>query len=153
VRVLVVDDAPVFRAAACELLRRRGYAVAGEAGEAAEALAALERTAPDAVLLDVRLGNEDGFMLAARLTAARPDVAVLLTSATRDERFHRLAAVNGARGFLPKQDLARADLAAFWARPSLSKQAGVLGAGDGLRARRRPELAVDAVGLRLDGVG
>jgi len=152
VGVLIVDDAPAFRAAARDLLLSRGYAIAGEAADAQEALAVMERSAPDAVLLDVRLGGEDGFALAARLTALWPAVAVLLTSATRDERYHRLATLNGARGFVPKQDLARADLAAFWPRPLLAEQAGVLSAGDGLGARRRTEFAIDAVGLRLDRV-
>ena len=38
VRVLVVDDSAPFRTAARELLRRRGYVVVGEAGNAAEAI-------------------------------------------------------------------------------------------------------------------
>ncbi|MGZ4167021.1 MAG: response regulator [Solirubrobacteraceae bacterium] len=152
-RVVIVDDAAAFRDAARELLVARGYAIAGEAAGADEAVAVVERTAPDAVLLDVRLGEDDGLALAARLTRARPELAVLLTSATRDDRFHRLAPLHGARGFVAKQELVRADLAAFWAPRSLAEQAGVLGAGDGLGARGRAELAVDAVGLRLDRVG
>lgn len=152
-RVLILDDAAAFRDAARELLITRGYVIAGEAAGADEAAALVERTAPDAVLLDVRLGEDDGFALAARLTRARPELAVLLTSATRDERFHRLALLHGARGFVPKQELVRADLAVFWGPGSLAEQAGVLGAGDGLGARGGAELAVDAVGLRLDRVG
>jgi DNA-binding NarL/FixJ family response regulator len=152
VAVLIVDDAPAFRAAARDLLLSRGYVIAAEAADALEALAVMEHAAPDAVLLDVRLGGDDGFALAARLTSRWPAVAVLLTSATRDERYHRLATLNGARGFVPKQDLARADLAALLARPLLAEQAGVLSAGDGLGARRRTEFAIDAVGLRLDRI-
>jgi DNA-binding NarL/FixJ family response regulator len=152
-RVLIVDDAEAFRAAARELLVCRGYAIAGEASCTGEAIALTQRTAPDAVLLDVRLGEEDGFALAARLTETRPALAVLITSATADLRFHRLAALHGARGFVPKQDLPRADLAAFWGPPSLAEQAGVLGAGDSLGAGRRTELAVDTVGLRLHRIG
>jgi CheY-like chemotaxis protein len=45
-RVLVVDDQPAFRAAARQLLERRGYAVVAEAGSAAAALDAVERFAP-----------------------------------------------------------------------------------------------------------
>jgi PleD family two-component response regulator len=52
-RVLIVDDAPVFRQVARELLERRGYTVVGEAGSAASAVDAVEWLAPDAVLLDV----------------------------------------------------------------------------------------------------
>lgn len=152
-RVLIVDDAPAFRAAARELLAIRGYGIAGEAADADEAIALVRSAAPDAVLLDVRLGDDDGFALAARLTRDRPELPVLLTSATRDERFGRRATLSGARGFVAKQDLVRADLDAFWAKPSLAEQAGVLGAGDGLGARGGAEFAVDAVRLRLDRVG
>lgn len=60
-RVLVVDDERRFRDAARQLLERRGYAVVAEAGCAATALDAVERFAPEAVLLDVRLGDDDGF--------------------------------------------------------------------------------------------
>ena len=40
-RVLIVDDHEPFRAVARELLERAGFVVAGEAGDAAEALAAV----------------------------------------------------------------------------------------------------------------
>src|SRR3954452_14293835 len=76
-RVLVVDDQAAFRDAARQLLERRGYAVVAEAGCAASALDAVERFAPDAVLLDVRLGDDDGFDVCRMLTRARPGLAVL----------------------------------------------------------------------------
>ena len=64
-RVVVVDDHPTFRHAARMLLAARGYDVVGEASCAASALDAVERHAPQAVLLDVRLGDDDGFEAAA----------------------------------------------------------------------------------------
>ena len=81
VRVLVVDDSAPFRRAARELLTRRGYLVVGEAGSAAAARHVVERLAPHALLLDVGLPDGCGFDLAAALTRARPDLAVLLMSA------------------------------------------------------------------------
>jgi len=152
VRVLIVDDAGVFRAVARELLVRRGYAIAGEASCARDALALAERTAPDAALVDVSLGEDDGFALAWQLAQTRPELAVLMTSASFDEDFYHRAAASRARGYVPKQELAAADLSAFW-RPSLAEESGVLGAGDGLGPRRGTELAIDAVRLRLDRVG
>ena len=71
-RVLVVDDRPDFREAARLLVEWRGYAVVAEAGCAASALDAVERFAPEAVLLDVHLGGDDGFDVCRRLTRARP---------------------------------------------------------------------------------
>ncbi len=68
---MIVDDQPVFRQVARELLEIRGYAVVAEASCAAEALAAVERLAPDAGLLDVRLGEESGHDVARRVEPAR----------------------------------------------------------------------------------
>ena len=79
-RVLIVDDQPSFRGMARTVLEWRGYAVAGEADSAASAIAAAERLAPDAVLLDVCLGEASGFEVACALTQARPGLAVLLVS-------------------------------------------------------------------------
>jgi DNA-binding NarL/FixJ family response regulator len=122
-RVLIVDDAEPFRCLLRQLLERRGYVIAGEAGCGARALELLERLDPDAVLVDVHLGEENGFAVAARLTQARPELPVLLTSADFHHHFYALADVVGARGFVPKEQLARVDLTVFWpwpAAPSLA---------------------------------
>jgi DNA-binding NarL/FixJ family response regulator len=117
-RVLVVDDEPGFRDAARRLLERRGYAVVAEAGSAATALDAVERFAPQAVLLDVRLGDDDGFELCRRLTQARPELAVLLASTGEYDEYGELVASSGARGFVNKTSLLNTDFGAFW--PSAS---------------------------------
>lgn len=113
-RVVIVDDAAGFRRAARDLLERRGFKVVGEADSGAAALESVDLLAPDAVLLDVHLPDENGFEVAVRLKEARPDLAVLLTSATFDENFYRLSEVCGASGFVPKSELGRVELASFW---------------------------------------
>jgi DNA-binding NarL/FixJ family response regulator len=116
-RVLVVDDEPVFRDAARQLLERRGYDVVAEAGCAASALDAVEHFAPEAVLLDVRLGDDDGFDVCGNLTRARPGLAVLLASTGDYEHYHELVVSCGARGFVSKTRLVDTDLGQFWPRP------------------------------------
>jgi DNA-binding NarL/FixJ family response regulator len=113
-RVLIVDDAPVFREAARELLERRGYTVVGEADSAASAIDAVARLAPDAVLVDIRLPDADGFELSAALTRAHPELAVLLASADRDTPSPARVQASGARGFVLKTRLAATDLTQFW---------------------------------------
>ena len=81
-RVLIVDDQQSFRDAARELLRARGHVVVAEAPCGRTALEAAARFAPDAVLLDVRLERESGFVVARALIDAHPDLCVLLTSPT-----------------------------------------------------------------------
>ena len=113
-RVLIVDDQPSFRGMARRVLEWRGYVVAGEADCADSAIAAAERLAPDAVLLDVCLGEASGFDVACTLTQARPELAVLLVSSRDYRQCQPLVRGCGARGFVLKSDLGRADLAAFW---------------------------------------
>jgi DNA-binding NarL/FixJ family response regulator len=115
-RVLVVDDQPAFRNAARQLLERRGYAVVAEASCAATALDAVERSAPQAVLLDVRLGDDDGFEVCRRLTRARPELAVLVAATDEYEQYGELAASSGARGFVSKLKLLQTDFEQFWPR-------------------------------------
>jgi CheY-like chemotaxis protein len=115
-RVLVVDDERRFRDAARQLLERRGYTVVAEAGGAATALDAVERFAPEAVLLDVRPGDDDGFEVCRRLTRAQPGLAVLLASTGDYEQCGELVASSGARGFVSKTKLLETDFGQFWPR-------------------------------------
>jgi two-component system, NarL family, nitrate/nitrite response regulator NarL len=109
VRVLIVDDNPCFRDAACALMLARGHVVVGTADSGSSALAALT-LAPDVVLLDVCLGEESGFDVACALTRARPGIAVLLMSAGDIGVPEKRLSECGARGFTLKGQLARADL-------------------------------------------
>jgi CheY-like chemotaxis protein len=68
VRVLVVDDEPDARELVTAVLERCG-AVVELAASAAEAEAALERSAPDVIVSDVGLPGEDGYALVRRLRA------------------------------------------------------------------------------------
>jgi DNA-binding NarL/FixJ family response regulator len=114
VRVVIVDDAPIFREAAREVLERRGYTVVGEVESAAAAIDAVARLAPDAVLVDIRLPDADGFELCAALTRAHPQLAVLLASADRVPPSPERVQASGARGFVLKSRLASTDLTEFW---------------------------------------
>jgi len=113
-QVVIVDDQAGFREAARQLLEARGYDVVAEAGSAATARDAVEHHEPTAVLLDVRLGDDDGFAVCAEITRLRPDVAVLLTSDADYEHFAELIASCGARGYVRKSRLTRVDFGEFW---------------------------------------
>lgn len=112
--MVIVDDATSCRRAVRELLERRGYHVVGEADCVATAIGLVEQLAPDAVLLDVHLPDGNGFALAARFGQTHPEVAVLLTSVDFESTFYSRADASGARGFVPKSQLAQAELAMFW---------------------------------------
>jgi len=111
-RVLIVDDHEPFRTVARTLLEGAGYVVAGEAADAAEALAAVVTDAPDAVLLDVQLPDRDGFSVARALLAMGGPAVVLISSREAEDYGRRIAAC-GARGFIPKSRLSAAAFAAL----------------------------------------
>ena len=113
-QVVIVDDQPAFRDAARLLLEARGYDVVAEASDAATAVAAVEQHEPTAVLLDVRLGDDDGFTVCGTLTRGHPELAVLLASDGDPEDMLDRVAGCGARGFVRKSRLALVDLGEFW---------------------------------------
>jgi DNA-binding NarL/FixJ family response regulator len=116
IRVLIVDDHPHFRTAATQLLESRGYEIAGEADCEAGALERVARLAPDAVLLDVNLGDGFGPRLCAKLVERDPALAVLLVSSDDFEASCEVVQASGARGLVSKAELARTDLARFFAQ-------------------------------------
>ena len=85
IRVFVVDDHPVLRAGLEAVLRTEpGFVCVGTAGDGHELLAALRHTRPDVVLLDWRLGDEDGLSLCRTLRAEPAPPEVVLYTATAD---------------------------------------------------------------------
>jgi DNA-binding NarL/FixJ family response regulator len=114
VRVLIVDDHPVFRRAARALLEARGFVVVGDAACSAAALEAVKQLEPDGVLLDIRLGEESGHELAHALTRLHPAPAVLLVSVLDLGDGEERALACGARGFVLKNRLATTDLDRYW---------------------------------------
>jgi DNA-binding NarL/FixJ family response regulator len=114
VQVVIVDDHAIFRDAARHCLKARGYDVVAEAGCAASAVEAVERHQPDAMLLEVDLGDDDGFAVCDAVTRLRPDLAVILTSAENYEHVPERIESCGARGFVRKEHLPRVDFARFW---------------------------------------
>ena len=113
VRVLVVDDSAPFRQAACQLLELRGFRVVGTSDSAAAGFEAVARLKPDAVLLDVRLPDGSGLDLCELLTREEDAPAVLLVSSD-EAADSALAKARGARGYVAKVDLWKADLGDIW---------------------------------------
>lgn len=101
VRVAIVDDEELV----CSYLRRMlsapaaGMTVVGHAYDVAEAQDLIRRSDPDVVLLDVRLGRQDGLGLLP-LPGDRPRVLVL--SGYPDDVSVLQALRDGAMGFVTK---------------------------------------------------
>jgi CheY-like chemotaxis protein len=112
-RVLIVDDHAGFRGFARRLLEAGGYSVVGEAADGASAIAAVEELRPELVLLDVVLPDTDGFAVAERLAANGDEPVVILTSSREAADFGQRLERSSARGFIHKDDLSGAALAAL----------------------------------------
>lgn len=103
-RVLIVDDHPSFRRLASQLVAAAGYAVVGEAADAASALDEAARLRPDVVLLDVVLPDRSGLAVARELVSSpdRPKV-VLISSRSRSDFGESYEWPEGC-SFLPKHE-------------------------------------------------
>lgn len=110
VRCLLVDDNGAFIETACLLLAGEGLVVAGTASSIAEALRQASALRPDVVLVDIALGDENGFELARRLTGSGTEAgpAVIMISTRGGADFADLVADCRAAGFLPKDELSAA---------------------------------------------
>jgi DNA-binding NarL/FixJ family response regulator len=106
-RCLLVDDNDAFLEAASVLLRREGVTVVGKASNIAEALRLARALRPDLVLVDVGLGDENGFDLARLLgqDGQSGNAEVILISARAETDYTDLIAESPAAGFLPKSEL------------------------------------------------
>jgi two-component system, NarL family, response regulator DevR len=121
-RVFVVAEHAVLRRRIVEsLAAATDLRVVGEAGTAAHASTAVPISAPDVVLLDVRLPDRTGVALCRELQSRHPSLRCLLLTAFADD--DALLALAGAAGFVLKhilgQDLLTAIRAVARGHPPL----------------------------------
>jgi DNA-binding NarL/FixJ family response regulator len=103
IRVLVVDDHPVLRAGLEAVLRAEpGFRCVGAAADGDSMWRLLRRTRPDVVVLDHRLGTEDGVVLCRGLRAEPIPPAVLLYTADPTAELRAEALGAGASGLVDK---------------------------------------------------
>jgi DNA-binding NarL/FixJ family response regulator len=101
--VLLADDQALFREGLRTLLSAHpGVEVVAEAGNGEEAIAMLERSAPDVVLMDLRMPVLDGIQATARMRDRWPDIPVLVLTTFDDDASLFGALRAGAAGYLLK---------------------------------------------------
>ena len=111
IRVLVVDDQAIVRDGLVTVLSLEpDLEVVGEAADGAAAIAMVDHVPPDVVLMDLRMPGTDGPTATAAITAAHPEVAVLVLTTYADDASIVGALRAGARGYLTK-DAGRRELA------------------------------------------
>ena len=102
VRVMVVDDHPMWRDAVARDLAEAGYDVTAAVGEGKQALRVAPAARPEVVVLDLQLPDLSGVEVVRRLIAADPSIRVLMLSASGEQQDVLDAAKAGALGYLVK---------------------------------------------------
>jgi two-component system nitrate/nitrite response regulator NarL len=102
VRVLLIDDHALFRVGLQGLLERRGIQVVGAVGSGAEGLQLARESAPDVVLLDLRMPDLDGIEVLRRMRRGGLRVPVVMLTTSSNERDLVEALRGGAQGYLIK---------------------------------------------------
>jgi DNA-binding NarL/FixJ family response regulator len=105
VRVFIVEDHPVYRDGLANLISSKsGWGVCGEAGNAKEALAEVERLKPNVVLVDIALPGRNGLELIKDLHATAPQAAVLVLSMHDELLYAERVLRAGGRGYIMKEE-------------------------------------------------
>jgi DNA-binding NarL/FixJ family response regulator len=102
-RVLVVDDHPLFRFGVCTLLAAEpGIEVVGEAAGGADAVEAAAALRPDVVVMDLHLPDLSGIQATRHIVTASPGTGVLMLTMADESESVFAAMRAGARGYLLK---------------------------------------------------
>ena len=108
VTCLIVDDHAPFLEVARELLESEGFVVAGVAATVDEGVRLAGELRPTVALVDIDLGAESGFDLAARLAELDDGPAVVFISTHSEAEFADMIAQSPVAGFVAKSELSAA---------------------------------------------
>jgi DNA-binding NarL/FixJ family response regulator len=101
-RIMVVDDHPMWRDAVARDLTEAGHDVVATAGEGRTAVRIAAAARPQVVVVDLQLPDISGVEVTRRLAAADPAVRVLVLSASAEQEDVLEAVKAGATGYLTK---------------------------------------------------
>ncbi len=114
IRIVVVDDHPLFRQGVANALALEpGLRVIGEAANGIEALELIQRLKPDVAILDINLPGMNGQQIAHRIEQDSIPTRVLLLTAYDDSEQVLHAAWSGAKGYCSK------DVSPAWLKQSV----------------------------------
>lgn len=109
-RIMIVDDHQIVREGLKAILQDDpDFEVVAESGSANGLAQLVQQTRPDVVMLDARLPGVSGAEACRQLTAAHPDIAVLIVSTYSDDRLVEECIRAGAKGYVIK-DIQRLSL-------------------------------------------
>ena len=174
-KVLLVDDHPLFLEGMRLMLASHGFQVVGTARDGLQAIEKARALHPDIVLMDVQMPRLDGLAALRVIRAEQPDIKVLMLTVSAEDEDLFEALKSGASGYLLKtQDtneflallndaqrggmalspgLASRILREFQREPNAARVGGQKDLADSLSARQTEVLTLVAQGLTYKEVG
>ncbi len=103
--IILADDHAMFREGIRRIIERmEGVAIIAEVSDGIELLDHLKNTQPDLVILDISMPNLRGLEAIREIKKLYPRVKIVVLTMHRKKEFIRQALVDGADGFLLKED-------------------------------------------------
>ncbi|MEU9594335.1 response regulator transcription factor [Streptomyces sp. NPDC048193] len=102
IKVMVVDDHPMWRDAVARDLAESGFEVVATAGDGDQAVRRARAAAPDVLVLDLNLPGKPGVQVCKEVVGANPGLRVLVLSASGEHADVLEAVKSGATGYLLK---------------------------------------------------
>ena len=103
--VLIVDDHPVVRHGLAQFINReQDIYVVGQAGDAHQALSAIDSLGPDVVIVDLALKDRPGIDLIKDIEVRHPGLPILVLSMHDEGLWAERCLRAGARGYIMKEE-------------------------------------------------
>ncbi|MFZ5628709.1 MAG: response regulator [Spirochaetota bacterium] len=101
-KVLIVDDSTIMRAAIERFASQMNLEVVAKAPDGKQAVELFKQHLPDLVTLDITMPEMNGLQVLEEILKIKPDTRVLMVTAIREKSIAIEALKKGAKGFLNK---------------------------------------------------
>ena len=103
-RILIVDDSETTRRIVGTILRSRHWTICGEAEDGRTGVEKFQELKPDVVLLDLSMPDMTGIEVAQQMSAADPEIPLILFTILEIEGIGDAAREAGIRAIVPKSE-------------------------------------------------
>lgn len=101
-RVLLVDDHPLFRNSIASFLIANNIKVVGEASDGLEAVEKARQLKPDIIFMDIKMPRCNGLEATRLIKAEMPQIKIIILTVSDDDEYQCEAIKSGADGYLLK---------------------------------------------------